>query len=234
MIKNLYVVLGVSPAASQEDIKRAYRKKAVELHPDQHGPDAGPFMEVQDAYAVLSDPSKRQMHDARIEAEWGTRARRPVRAEPIAARRPPAEPLIPQRRPPVEDVSLVRSFQTFSPSFDEIFDRLLNNFTAAARHAKSEHVESLTIDVPVSRERAFHGGQVRILVPAVIQCPTCDGRGGVGPFECWRCRSRGEVSGEFPVSFTLPPGIPDGYEAGISLDHLGIRNLYLVVRFIVR
>jgi len=233
MVKDFYVVLGISPAASQEDIKRAYRRKAVELHPDHYGPDAGPFMEVQDAYAVLSDPGRRQMYDARLSAERHGPTHIPVKSERIEPGRPAAEPLIPREPEPLEDVSLFRSFETFSPSFDEIFDHLWSNFTGAVR-PKSERVESLTIEVPVSYEQALRGGRVRVLVPAVIRCPTCGGHGGVGPFECWRCRGLGELSGDFPVSIAFPAGIPDGYAAGVSLDRLGVSNLYLTVRFRVR
>lgn len=62
-VQGLLHRVGVSPSAAQDDIKRAYRRKAVELHPDQYGPDAGAFMEMQDAYAVLGDPGKRQSYE---------------------------------------------------------------------------------------------------------------------------------------------------------------------------
>lgn len=60
-----YEKLGVSPAASAEAIKLAYRKKAAQYHPDRNpAPEAAlRFREVQDAYEVLSDPERRQAYD---------------------------------------------------------------------------------------------------------------------------------------------------------------------------
>ncbi|KIJ69543.1 hypothetical protein HYDPIDRAFT_172911 [Hydnomerulius pinastri MD-312] len=62
-----YELLEVSPDASDSDLKKAYRKKALRLHPDKGG-DPELFKEVTHAYGVLSDPEKRQIYDARGEA----------------------------------------------------------------------------------------------------------------------------------------------------------------------
>ena len=74
-VKDLYEVLGVSRDATEEDIKRAYRKLARELHPDvnQHDPQAEErFKEVSAAYEVLSDPAKRRQYDM-----WGQTGAQP-------------------------------------------------------------------------------------------------------------------------------------------------------------
>lgn len=67
MAQDYYQILGVSKSASEEEIKRAFRKKAHEHHPDKGG-DAEVFKKVNEAYQVLSDKSKRQQYDTFGEA----------------------------------------------------------------------------------------------------------------------------------------------------------------------
>src|SRR3954463_14662054 len=61
--RDYYEVLGVSKGASADEIKKAFRRKAVELHPDKQGGDEAKFKEINEAYEVLKDPSKKQRYD---------------------------------------------------------------------------------------------------------------------------------------------------------------------------
>jgi molecular chaperone DnaJ len=65
-MKEFYSILGVSESASAEEIKRAYKKKAMELHPDRHGGDKSKeaeFKKLNEAYSVLSDETKKAHYD---------------------------------------------------------------------------------------------------------------------------------------------------------------------------
>ncbi|MBN2036275.1 MAG: hypothetical protein JW768_05995 [Chitinispirillaceae bacterium] len=52
-----------------------------------------------------------------------------------------------------------------------------------------------------------------------------------GKSDCWRCAGEGRISGEFPVIVDYPAGLRDNHTVVISLDRIGIRNMYLTVRF---
>jgi DnaJ-class molecular chaperone len=93
MPRNYYVILGIADDASLDEIKAAFRRRAMELHPDTSGLESGPFLELQEAYGVLSDPERRWRYDHQTHPII-TR-RRPWRpaAEPMVRARPQAEPL---------------------------------------------------------------------------------------------------------------------------------------------
>ena len=129
-----------------------------------------------------------------------------------------------------DDISLFGSFETFSPSLDEVFERLWSNFTLHTR-PKEERLESLNVEVPLSTHQAFAGGEVRIMVPARLVCPACRGHGGIGPYQCSRCEGHGAVTGEYPVRVSYPAGLQGDYLVPISLDRFGIENFCLTILF---
>ena len=229
MAKNYYLILEIRGDATPEQIKSAFRRKAKELHPDHYGEDREPFQSVQEAYAVLSDPARRRAHDEALDRERRTRA---VQRRPSAYRRhPKVEPLIPEESPgEFEAMSLPHSFMTYRPSFEELFDRLWSNFSGLSR-PKAEMRENLTVEILLSSEQARRGGRVRIALPIQLTCPTCRGRGWVGPFDCLRCNGTGAITDEYPLEISYPAGIISSYITQVALDQLGIHNFYLTVYF---
>ena len=232
MQKNYYVILGVTSDASVEEIRGAFRRRAREVHPDHSGFESGPFLEVQEAYGVLSDPERRRRYDQRNHSAparcrpWGPAP------EPLVARaRPKAEPFRDtERADDFREFSLADSLESYRPPFEELFARLWSNFESFPR-PKSERLENLTVEVVVSADQARRGGRVRILIPGLATCAACGGRGAVGLYECWHCAGQGSTAAEYPVEVPYPPGIRDGYAVQISLNRFGIENLFLTVLF---
>ena len=71
MAKNYYNTLGVEKSATQDEIKKAFRKLAHQYHPDKSGGDEAKFKEANEAYQVLGDPQKRAQYDQFGSAEIG-------------------------------------------------------------------------------------------------------------------------------------------------------------------
>ncbi len=227
MAKSYYAVLGISSKSSADEIKSAYRRLSKEFHPDHYPGNHDAFLEIQEAYAVLSDAQKRSQYEQHLKRRAspipGTR---PVRSVPSAP-----EPLIPEDRPvDLGRISPVRSFETFKPSFDEVFDWLWRNFSSLGQ-PKSGRIQNLTVEVPLTPEQARRGGNTRVMVPVMAVCPTCGGRGGVGPYDCFRCAGEGSISGEMPVSISFPAGLTGTHSVAVPLGRFGIKNVHLTVMF---
>ena len=225
MPKDFYLVLQVTRGATADQIHSAYRRRALELHPDRSGAGSEPFIELQQAYSVLSDPQLRAAYDNRRQSV-------PIRRSGASrSGRPSAEPLKPVE--PVsgfDEISLSRSFATFGPCFDEIFDRLWTNFKKVSR-PKSERLESLNVDATLTSTQARAGGAVRIYLPGRFACRSCRGRGEVGMYTCWRCQGQGALTGEYPLEVSFPAGLVRDYVVQVPLESFGIKNFYLTVRF---
>jgi DnaJ-class molecular chaperone len=225
MAKDFYLVLQVRRTATLEEIRSAYRRRALELHPDKSGNDSEPFVELQEAYSVLSDPVRRAAQEHEFAAV-------PLRNQQSASSRQRfTEPLREvELTGAFREVSLSQSFDRFRPSFEEVFDRLWSNFDLLTR-PKAEHVEALTVDVPLSSQEAWAGGGVSLLVPARITCPGCGGTGAIGSYECWKCRGQGALTAEYPVQVRYPAGLVRDLAVRMPLDGFGIQNFFLTVRF---
>jgi molecular chaperone DnaJ len=161
-----YATLGVAHDASQDEIKRAYRRLARELHPDVN-PDPTTqerFKEVTAAYEVLSDPEKRQMYD--------------LGADP---RSPGGSPFGPG----------AAGF-----GFGDIMDAFFGGGGSRGPKPRVRRGQDALIKVAIDLSEAAFGAVKEIQVDTALVCPTCTGTGcatGYTPTECSMCRGRGEI-----------------------------------------
>jgi len=187
--RDYYEILGVAKDADENNIKRAYRKLAMQYHPDRN-PDnaeaAEKFREVTEAYEVLSDKEKRarydqyghagvddQMHDF-----WG--------------------------RGGFQDS---HAFKDFGDLFGDVFGDMFGFGGGGGRQMRGA---DLRYNLGMTLEEAASGREVELKIPKHVQCDTCHGSGarpGTNPVPCGTCGGHGQVQmnqGFFAVRRTCP------------------------------
>jgi molecular chaperone DnaJ len=161
MAKDYYQVLGVARSTALADIKKAYRKLARKYHPDLNPGDKtaeARFKEIQEAYAVLSDPKKRSQYD-----QFGRAGDMPPGAGPGRPGGPGFEGF---------DFS-----GSGSSTFRDFFDLFGGGRGAEPAMGGPERGEDLHYTMEISFEDAIHGVQTRIRVNRLASCETCGGHG---------------------------------------------------------
>ena len=188
--RDYYEVLGLSKGASASEIKKGYRAKAKELHPDRNAdnPNAETlFKEVNEAYDILKDEDRKAAYDryghAAFEGGMGGGAR------------PGGGP------------------GDFSSAFSDVFDDLFGDFMGGGRGSnrnRASRGSDLRYNLRVTLEDAFSGLQKSINIPTSVECSSCNGtgaEGGAEPTTCPTCSGMGKVratQGFFTVERTCP------------------------------
>lgn len=190
--RDYYDVLGVSREATDDEIKKAYKKKALEHHPDKNPGDAEAerrFKEAAEAYDVLRDADKRAAYD-----RYGHEGLTGAGAAPRGFTN-------------VEDI-----FSVFGDIFGggSIFEDLFGEGGARGGRPRMHQGENLRAEVPISFGEAAEGTHRDLAVTRRVACKTCDGSGakpGTSPVPCTLCGGAGVVQqsqGFFSVRTVCP------------------------------
>jgi molecular chaperone DnaJ len=171
--RDYYDVLGVQRGASDEDIKRSFRRLAQQWHPDVNtSPDAPErFKEINEAYQVLSDPQRRQAYDMFGRAGLGGNGGGADGGGPFGG------------------------FQGFGDIFDAFFGGAAGQ-AAGTRRGRPPAGADLRYDLELTFDEAVHGTEKEISFTSPVVCDTCSGTGaepGTQPITCPQCGGTGEV-----------------------------------------
>ncbi len=197
--RDYYEVLGVSKGASADELKKAYRKKAKELHPDRNAdnPDAeAQFKEANEAYDVLRDADKKAAYDRFGHAAFDGGMAGGPRAGGFGGGQGQGD---------------------FASAFSDVFEDLFGDFMGGQRGgqrggagSRATRGSDLRYNLKISLEDAFNGLTKQITVPSSVACSSCDGTGseaGAEPTTCPTCSGMGKVraqQGFFTVERTCP------------------------------
>jgi len=185
--KDYYEVLGVNRDASEDDLKKAYRKLAMKWHPDRNpdNPKAEEhFKEAKEAYEVLTDAQKRAAYD-----QFGHAGVDPSAGAGAGA-----------------------GFGGFGDAFGDIFGDIFGGGGGGGGRQRSTVFRGadLRYNLEISLEDAARGTETRIRIPALEECETCHGNGakpGTQPTNCTTCGGHGQVrmqQGFFSIQQTCP------------------------------
>jgi molecular chaperone DnaJ len=190
--RDFYEVLGVTRGASADEIKKAYRSKAKELHPDrnQDNPESeAKFKEVNEAYEILKDDSRKAAYDrfghAAFDGGMGGGPRPGGHGQADFA-------------------------SAFSDVFEDLFGDFMGGRGGGGARARAQRGSDLRYNLRVTLEEAYKGVQKTINVPTALACSACDGTGAEGgsePQTCPTCSGMGKVraqQGFFTVERTCP------------------------------
>ncbi|MDR2173584.1 MAG: molecular chaperone DnaJ [Burkholderiales bacterium] len=188
--RDYYTVLGLGRDASEEDIKKAYRKLAMKHHPDRNTGDKDAeekFKEAKEAYEILSDANKRATYD-----QFGHAGVDPNMGGFGGA-----------------GAAGFGGFGNFADAFGDIFSEAFGQGRGGRANAVYRGAD-LRYNLELSLEDAARGTELKIRVPTQETCETCHGSGakpGTEPKTCPTCHGRGEVrisQGFFSVQQTCP------------------------------
>src|SRR5687767_14191252 len=207
--KDYYEVLGVPRTASEDDIKKSFRKLARQYHPDvakDKKMAEVKFKEINEAYEVLGDPAKRKKYDE-LGPNWkqGAEFRPPPGWEGFTGGRRPGP-------------GGYQEFHFGGTGFSDFFEQLFGGGRARARGSGStgfgddlaERGEDIEGDIMVTLEEAFKGSTRTISVEHGV---TCDNSGGTGERNrrvCPTCGGAGRVHKTEQYQVRIPPGVTDG------------------------
>lgn len=207
--RDYYEVLGVKRDASDDEVKKAYRKLARKFHPDLNPGDKTAedrFKKLQEAYDVLSDAENRKLYDQYGENWRAVKAGAGAPPPPGRSTQGPGGP-----RTGGFDFSDFEfgSFGERGGAGFDIFEELFSG-AGRGRSARGGRGQDVEAELEVSLEDAHRGARRTLQMQVADICPTCNGSGIVGDKPCNTCGGAGQVLKQKNIEVNIPAGMRDG------------------------
>ena len=237
--KDYYEVLGVKRGASDDEIKKAYRKLARKFHPDLNPGDKAAeeqFKQLQEAYDVLSEAEDRKLYD-QYGDNW--RAVKAGAGVPPPGWESAGRTTAGAGGPPPGGFDFGDfDFSGFQGAggfdFGDLFGRA--GRSAGARGRRSSRGQDVEAELELSLEEAHRGGRRTLQMQVAEVCPTCNGAGVKDNKPCPTCGGAGQVLKPKTIEVNIPAGVREGStirlagQGGAGLNGTQPGDLYLHLR----
>ncbi len=205
---DLYILLGVSRSASGAEIRRAYRRLALQHHPDRAGAaSAETFARIAEAYRMLSDPTARSAYDAHLLQRESQGAFAPAAAQG-------------------DGRSWTVSGANWSASFERSVPNVLPRVSGPIDRLKEVGVARVAADglleLSLNAAEAAAGGSAVVEMPLKVLCPTCGGVASPRGVWCVRCEHAGTVTDSVQVVVPIPRAARDGMIVTANMRRAGV------------
>jgi DnaJ-class molecular chaperone len=224
-LKNYYIILGISPNTSAEDIRFTFRQLAKKFHPDKAGGEKTAFFQdITEAYEVLSDPKKRKLYNQKLTEENKRQKSIPIHRAPD-----PQENRTNHFRSNVSSKISVQSRLWRGPR-ENIHPK--QSFQRRFNHEFGPDL--LEMDAYLTPEEAFSGVAFNLRLSIPAQCQWCEGTGRDFIFNCSQCYGSGVETIQRPIVIDLPSRLKHGerINATVFLSEENYLHLFIQVYII--
>lgn len=232
--KDYYRTLNVAKTATEDEIRKSFRKLARVYHPDVAKNKVGTedkFKEINEAYEVLGDPVKRRKYDA-LGSNWNQPGAESRGTGSRAGRRPHSS-----QSP---DVGSEFGGASFSEFFEQLFNSNRGGRSGSAHNGQTDFSaqgQDVEAEILITLEEASRDSIRQVTLRRMIACSKCQGKGVVGPSACSVCGGSGATEQTVSHKVKISAGVREGQklrltgqgEPGSQGGKAG--NLYLLVRF---
>lgn len=183
MAKDFYDILGVSKGASEDEIKKAYRKLAHKYHPDKSGGDEAKFKEASEAYGTLSDKDKRRQYD-----QFG---------QTFSGGNGGAQGFGGFDFSGFSGRAGQGGFDFGGGGFEDIFSEMFGGASRGGGRSRAQSGSDIQTDIEITFEEMARGVKKDIRLNRMVRCATCDGSGGEpgsSQETCATCHGHGQIN----------------------------------------
>ena len=250
--KKYYELLGLKPSATQEEIKKAFRLAVMKFHPDINNSGEKIFIEIKEAYEILSNPEERKKYDFIngydvLKKQYQTKKNQKTKEEKAANKENQDSNTCSEKRETAgrntkdeaADNQMKRKSASEKKDYSNSFSDIVKDiFGVKSENQRNEPVDGsdITMNLNISFKESVNGTNRKINVLHTEVCPVCHGKTFANGTKCKYCNGTGEISLHKKINVKIPPNTENNKKIRLKGEGTqGLKggkngNLYLVIK----